>query len=371
MISDTPNFGAVTAFVGDEATVALRGRVENAASVQLGAVLDAAITRHPESLVLDLSELEYIGTGGILAVANAEKRLAELGIRLTLRSPSDLVNRLLGIMDADKIFRLDRHVDPENEQTVQMEETPALPRTSGPDGPWRDLRKVTSVPADPDVVDGALRLVVELARALVKGADGASVSLLRHGHLSTVAASDQIVMDMDADQYTTGEGPCVDASLQGSRSYAHALATETRWPDFTPQALGLGINSILSSPLKAFDKPVGALNIYSRRASAFDAKDQAAAAVFARKASVILSDAGAGVTDDQLALRYQEALRGRDVITLAKGVIMERDGLGEDDAFAALLRLALYQGVPLRARAEALLLSTKRPELGPEWGLDA
>jgi hypothetical protein len=65
---------------------------------------------------------------------------------------------------------------------------------------------MTAMLADPDVVDGALRLVVELARSCVSGADGVSVSLLRHGVLSTVAASDQTIMAMDADQYATGEG---------------------------------------------------------------------------------------------------------------------------------------------------------------------
>ncbi|MGO8859863.1 MAG: ANTAR domain-containing protein [Acidimicrobiales bacterium] len=372
MISDIPNFGAVTTFVGDEATVTLRGRVENGASFQLGALLDTVINRHPESVVLDLSELEFIGAAGMMAVANAEKRLSELGVRLTVRSPSELVNRLLSIMGEAEISRLDRHVASEegHREAVPTGEAPAPPRPGGPGGPLRDLRKVTSVPTDPDVIDGALRLVVELARALVEGADGVSVSLLRHGRLSTVAASDQTIMDMDADQYATGEGPCVDASLQGNRFHAEVLATETRWPAFTPRALGLGINSILSSPLKAFDKPVGALNIYSRRASAFDAKDQAAAAVFAKKASVILSDAGGGVTDEQLALRYHEALRGREVITLAKGIIMEREGLGEDGAFSALLRLALDQGVSLRGRAESLVFSADRT-VGPKWGRDA
>jgi transcriptional regulator with GAF, ATPase, and Fis domain len=233
-----------------------------------------------------------------------------------------------------------------------------------------DLRHVTAMPADPDLVDGALALVVELARSCVRGADGVSVSLLRHGRLSTVAASDQTILDMDADQYATGEGPCVDASRQGHWFHAESLATESRWPTFTPQARSLGINAILSSPLKAFDQPVGALNIYSRTASTFDVKAQETAAVFAQKASVILSDAEAGVNDTDMAVRFQVALRSREVISLAKGVIMEREGIDEDKAFTALLRLSLYNGVTLRERAEQMVLSARRPELGPEWGLD-
>ena len=152
----------------------------------------------------------------------------------------------------------------------------------------QQLRTASATPADHDVVDAALRLVVALARATVGGADGVSVSLRRHGRLATVAASNQTISDMDANQYATGEGPCVDASETGHWSHAESLGTEARWPAFTPRALALGINAILSSPLLRKDRPVGALNIYSRTGSAFSVKDRELAAVFASEASVML-----------------------------------------------------------------------------------
>ena len=166
--------------------------------------------------------------------------------------------------------------------------------------------------------------MVELARISVSGADGVSVSLLRHGELLTVAASDETIMEMDTEQYATGEGPCVDASLWGRWFHAESLDIETRWPSFTPRARALGIKAILSSPLKAFEFPVGALNIYSRTASPFDVNAQETAAIYA-KASLILSDARAGVTDSQMAVRFQEALRSREIIAMAKGIVMERE----------------------------------------------
>jgi anti-anti-sigma factor len=368
-----PQFGVTTNFEGTEAVVALHGSVEHQGAFTLGATLDAAIDRHPASIVLDVSELDSIGPTGMMAIANAERRLAQMDTTLTIRSPSDLVNRLLGMMEMAEMSRLLDRVAAENEH-VEKHEAKALPlmgAPSGQDGPSEDFRRVTAMPSDPDVIDGALRLIVELARALVEGADGVSVSLLRHGRLSTVAASDQTIMDMDTDQYKTGEGPCVDASIQGQRFHAPALAGETRWPAFTPQALGLGINAILSSPLKALDQPVGALNIYSRTPLAFTTKDQAAAAVFAKKASVILSDAGAGVSDTQMAFRYQEALLSRRTITLATGILMEREGVDEEAAFSDLLRLSLYHGEPLRQQAQTMIQSARELELGPEFGLDA
>jgi anti-anti-sigma factor len=345
--------------------LALHGRVENHASFELGALLDAAIERHPDEVVLDLSALAFIGAAGMVAISNAEKRLADLGTRLTVRSPSVLVNRLLDMMETAEEARLERarpehgHLGPEDPSVGSFP-----PAMIAPSRPKTDLRRVSALPADPDVVDGALRLVVELARACVSGADGVSVSLLRHGVLSTVAASDQTILAMDADQYSTGEGPCVDASLKGHWFHAESLDTETRWPSFTPRAVGLGIKAILSSPLKAFEMPVGALNIYSRTAETFEIKDQETAAVFAQKASLILSDARAGVSETQMALRYKEALQSRKTITLATGVLMEREAMNEDDAFTALLRLSLYHGETLRERAETMVLSTRQSELG-------
>jgi len=354
MTSDTPDFGAVTSFHGDEATVSLRGRVQNGAAFELGAILDAAIDSQPTSMILDLAELDFMGAGGLIAVSNAERRLAAMGVTLLIRSPSALVNRLVGMIEVaerrgERSASARGHLGPE-----QVSETVTSPRF-GSTLSAKDLRRVTAIPADPDVVDGALRLIVELARSSIVGADGVSVSLMRHGVLSTVAASDQTIMAMDTDQYATGEGPCVDASIKGHWFHAESLDTETRWPAFTPRARDLGIKAILSSPLRALDEPVGALNIYSRTAETFEIKDQEMAEVFARQASVILSDAHAGVSDTQMALRFQESLRSRDVIALARGILMEREGIDEDEAFNSLLRTSLLNGLSLRVRAAAIV----------------
>jgi anti-anti-sigma factor len=370
MTTDPTSFGVTTTIEGQDAVLVLRGKVERRAAFELGAILDSVIDRHPESVVLDLGELEFMGAAGMVAISNAEKRLADLGGQLTVRSPSVLVNRLLAMMETAQASRLERarpehaHLGSEDliSTAISQRFISSLSAT--------DPRRVMALPTDPDVVDGALRLVVELAQTSVCGADGVSVSLLRNGVLSTVAASDQTIMAMDADQYATGEGPCVDASLKGHWFHAESIDTETRWPSFTPRARTLGIKAILSSPLKALGEPVGALNIYSRTAETFEIKDQQTAAAFAQKASAILSDAGAGVSEVQMALRYKEALRGRNLITLATGIIMEREGVDEDDAFNALLRESLAHGETLRRWAEVLLRPTRRSELPPVGGRD-
>ena len=66
-----------------------------------------------------------------------------------------------------------------------------------------------------------------------------------------------------------------------------------------------------------------------------------------------------------MAIRFQEALRSREVLSLAKGIVMEREGTDEEDAFNSLLRHSLRQGTTLRARAEEIVLSVRRPEGEP------
>ena len=352
----------MTNFEGRDALVSLRGSVDDVAAFDLAAVLDAAIDRGPVSMVLELAELSFMGAAGLVVIADAERRLAAMGVPLSIRSPSALMDHLLGRVEEVRIERAQPgsgHLGPE-----QLDGVDVVSQRFGSSLSPQDLRRVAGLPTDPDVVDGALSLVVELALTSIGDADGVSVSLLRHGVLSTVAASDQTIMAMDADQYATSEGPCVDASVKGHWFHAESLDTETRWPAFTPRARALGIKAILSSPLRAFDQPVGALDIYSRTASTFEVKDQQAAATFAEKASVILCDAHIDVSDRQMAIRFQEALRSREVLSLAKGIIMERQGINEEVAFNSLVRHSLREGTTLRSRAEAIVRSVRRSVRG-------
>jgi anti-anti-sigma factor len=341
-------------FNAEQAVMSVRGEVDIYAAPELGAFFETVIASGCSSVVLDLADLETLYASGMRVIVNASRRLASAGGQLTIRSPSARVNRVLDRSGLADLVRLD-HLD--SVQSLHLE--PSV--RAGRDGLTEHLSRVAALPSADDVVDGALRLVVALALATISGADGASVSLNRHGRLATVAASNQTVLDMDASQYATAEGPCVDASIEGNGFHVESLSTETRWPAFIPKAGALGINSILSSPLLAQDRPVGALNIYSRAAAAFAPNDQLAASLLATEASIILTYAGVDVADDQLASRLQRALRTRQIIDQAQGVIMERDGVGENDAYTLLRRVSVGSSRPLLERAEDIVASTLRP----------
>lgn len=199
-----------------------------------------------------------------------------------------------------------------------------------------DLARVGAIPATNEVIDAALRLVVNLAEKTVQGANGVSVSLERHGTLRTVAASNDTILEMDRHQYESGEGPCVAAAAEGHEFHIESLAKETRWPTFVPEAIHQGIKSILSTPLIPGGRSIGALNIYSDAERAFGPSQMELAQLFATQASGILADAGAALPDERRSALLADSLQSREVIAQAQGVLMQRTGVSAEDALRSL-----------------------------------
>ena len=348
-------FNTSVDYVEASAVVTARGELDLATAPQLGEALNGVIDRGARSVIVDMADLAFTDVSGLRVLILGAQRMTAAGGTLRLRSPSRTVRRLLDFFNVSELAETHpkavRH---------HLEPAQALPQTKHGGWPASDRQADAvlppeAIPSDADLVDAALRLVVTLARATVGGADGVSVSLRRHGRLVTVAASDQTISDMDEDQYTTGEGPCVAASIEGRWFHVESLDMEGRWPEFIPQAKQLGINAILSSPLLVDDRPVGALNIYSRTAGAFASSDQHLASLFAAEASTILAAAQVDVSDEQWSDRLTEALQTRQDIAQAQGVIMGSDGVDAATAYAKLRRVSVTTDVPLAAIARDLV----------------
>ncbi len=343
--------------------LALGGEVDALTAPEFGAIFESMIDRGHHSVTLDLARLRFMDASGLGVIAHGADRLEVTGGTLTIRTPAALIRQVLDITGFARLVTLG---DDESEYgQLRPAQPPDRVAAAGgkPSYPMTaSVRRFTAIHSDDEVIDAALRLAASLTRSVVEGADGVSVSLARHGKLATVTATDQTISAMDASQYETGEGPCVDASTQGIWFYAEALASETRWPSFTPRARTLGIQAILSSPLLVEQRPVGALNIYSRTPAAFAPQARALASKLAIETSTILSGAETDETDDYLSLRFLGALRAREVIAQAQGVLMEREGLAEHDAYSALRRFSLEKGRPLQERAEDIVESTRRPD---------
>lgn len=364
LIDDTIPFDLGVSYKAPQAVLSVSGEIDLLTAPALGALLNALIDGGHAEIILDARKVAFIDASGLGVIASAAARLRPVGGVFTIRSPSAMLRRLLDMtamnqLIAEDPLRSGGTLGPEQRSGDQSRSVATT--TTGSAG--HDVARAVALPAGNDVVDAALRLVTALARATVGGADGVSVSLTRHGQLTTVAASDETIAQMDRDQYATGEGPCLAAASEGHWFHVESLAEEERWRSFISRAVEDGIRSILSTPLMVSARPVGALNIYSRTERAFGPHDQELAALFATQASEILSEARVDMTVDDVAERLREALLGREIIAQAQGVIMGREGSSAEAAYATLRQSSRRAGVTIRERAAATLVTARREDL--------
>jgi GAF domain-containing protein len=181
--------------------------------------------------------------------------------------------------------------------------------------------------------------------ATVDGAGHCGITVLEGGRPRTLAATDPLALHVERLQFETGEGPCLE-SLAGYRIHEVVdLRAEARWPTFAARALQeTPVRSALSVRLDAGAGPMGSLNLYAQQPAAFDADDRHVASLLAAHAAVALAASSE-------AHQLQEALETRTVIATAKGILMAREGIGEDEAFDVLRRASQRLNVKLRVVA--------------------
>lgn len=361
---DVP-FELRVSFSASRTVLQVGGEVDVLTAPGLGALLDALVDRSDSDVVIDLRDIHFMDASGLGVIAAASGRLRGSARRLIVASPPPTVRRILELTGMNELIDHDpghlqrQALGPEQRAGDDSLSVAAVGADPGLPGVGRSM----APQAGTDVIDAALRLVTALARATVGGADGVSVSLTRHGQLTTVAASDETIAQMDRDQYATGEGPCLSAASEGHWFHVESLADEARWPQFIPRAIAGGISSILSTPLVVADRPIGALNIYSSTERAFGPHDQELAALFATQASGILTEARADLTTEKVAQRLREALSGREIIAQAQGVIMGRQGTSADAAYAVLRHSSRQAGITIRQRASAIVDNARHDDL--------
>jgi transcriptional regulator with GAF, ATPase, and Fis domain len=229
-------------------------------------------------------------------------------------------------------------------------------------------------PAPPDLLDAfaelartllaqedvahKLRKVVELAVQTIEGCDHAAITLIRGRGLSTEVASDEVGPLVDAIQYETDEGPCLDAIREHRTVVADNLAEEDRWPNFAKRtAEETGVVAMLAFRLFVDEDTMGALNLYSRQVGAFTASEasQHVGVVFAAHAAVAWSSAR---HQEQL----QEALRTRELIGQAMGILMASSHLSKDRAFEQLKRVSQALNIKLRDVADYVTMTGALPD---------
>lgn len=219
------------------------------------------------------------------------------------------------------------------------------------------LQKLSSLLATDTSLDDTLNTIVTLCPTTIPGCDSAGITLRSDGPAATAAASDAYTLEIDKIQYETNQGPCVTALENSEFIQIDAVSEEERWPNFCQKAAQRGFKSSLSYPLTDSGTP-GALNVYAKRDRAFTEDGIAVGQLMASQASVALRNARMFLASKHLADELQEALKSRDTIGQAKGILMEREGISDAEAFDMLKTMSQSTNVKLREVAQRLVDET-------------
>lgn len=335
----SPLRGSITA-ARNEVVLTLTGDLDASNAADAAPLLGAAVATVGErgTLLIDATDLDHLDGVGTAVLADLATQVHRGRGRLTLQGAAPRIYRAL---EAAELLA-----------TLGVEPPTASPAL------LQGLATVTQDATTTELVDASLQLLVTTAHEIISRAYGVSVTLPRHQSYTTVAASNSVVLAMDHDQYQTRQGPCLDAARHGTHFHTDSLRAEKRWTDFVPLARARGIESIMSSPLLLAGQPLGALNVYSRTAGAFDRHDQEWADEFASGASRLMSTAQRLSPSTDLQTQLQQALRSRQIIAQAQGAVMQRDSLRAEAAYAALREMSRRSCEPLLDICERVLCQT-------------
>jgi len=202
---------------------------------------------------------------------------------------------------------------------------------------------------------GKLEAVAALAQRLLPGCDGAGITLRIRDEPYSVGVTNPLALEVDLVQYDTGEGPCL-AAIEGSHVVrVDILEAGERFEHFAPGALDRGVHSVLSIPINADDRTVGALNLYASSEAAFDPDAEELVMPLAAYAGEVIATSDLYAYSLELFDDVLEELATTSMIDSAIGVVMSLTETGSEAARRILEDAAEARGSSLRNAAERVL----------------
>jgi GAF domain-containing protein len=216
------------------------------------------------------------------------------------------------------------------------------------------------VVADRELGD-VLTEITGIARRAMPSIEAASVTLIRAEKPFTAAYDGQMALDADELQYERGYGPCVDAGRAGQMLLIDDMRSDQRWPDYAQHAAAHGVLSSLSVPLPFQGATIGALNTYAGRPQFLDDNDVEIAEEVAAWVGVAVGNAEAAARTMEDPNHLRTAMMSRAVIEQAKGILMERHKIKEDEAYTILTHASQRTNTKLRDVADELVRTGAAP----------
>jgi hypothetical protein len=228
---------------------------------------------------------------------------------------------------------------------------------------------LAGTPDDASDIDTQLTAIARLAADTLPAVSYASVTAVRDGDDTTVAASSELATAVDQAQYADDSGPCLDALRDGTPVPVDNIAATMKWPKFREAAERMGLKASLSVPLFAGSgTTIAALNLYSHDLPAMLTLNAWVWTVYNidptahPQPDAPLLDAGG----QDLIGGLIEAFEVSALIQRAIGIVMVEEGSSIEQAYRILRVRAAEAGASLTDIAAALQPHLPRPGREPQ-----
>lgn len=211
-----------------------------------------------------------------------------------------------------------------------------------------------------ETVETSLSLLSSLAHETVPGSAGAGVSIMEGGRRVSSGSTDARVREADALQYELEEGPCIAAAMNRELVRIDDLAEDRRWPRWAAAAQPLGLRATLSAPLVAGGEPLGAIKVYADAPGVFDDRSEQLLVLFSAQAALLVANLQTHQRAERLSEGMRQAMRDRDVVGVARGVLMGRHSVDEATALRMLMTRGAESGTDLAEAARTVVGSAAR-----------
>lgn len=193
-----------------------------------------------------------------------------------------------------------------------------------------------------------LSRVAQLTQACVPGAQEVSVTLLENDKPRTVSFTGQLAAALDERQYAAGYGPCVHAAQSEQLVRIDDTATDDAYPEFAAIAARHDVRSIICIGMPMPQQIAGAINVYRFDAGQLDEASVDLLRIFAGYAAIALANHTLYASAVALGEQMTIAMQSREIIDVAKGVLVARLHCTADEAFAHLVRQSQHTNRKLR-----------------------
>jgi GAF domain-containing protein len=195
-------------------------------------------------------------------------------------------------------------------------------------------------------------------------ASGVGVTVMGEGIVrGLVAGSDPHAEQLEELQFTTGEGPCVDAFAHRRPVLIPDLdaAAMARWPGYAPAAHALGVRAVFAFPLQIGASRLGVLDVFRGRAIMLSGTELSLALTFAEMAMSIVMSETLSATPDGHEM-HDDLLGARAEVFQAQGMLTGQLGLNLADALARMRAHAYLNEMPLADIAADIVAGRLRLE---------